>query len=195
MTTVGARRAFAIGGPLIAALVTGLFALSYIVSTLLGFPTSLSEPTWLRLVGGVVVVLALVWLGWTFNNRNPANVIVSTYVTFLKALRRIPAAERAGRTEPLVVSGPQRYTRNPLYFGVVVMVFGWALFGGYSFVYVATLVLLVWFSEILIPFEERELDALFGEDWIKYSRETPMLVPFTKRGKRRNPDTAASNSG
>jgi protein-S-isoprenylcysteine O-methyltransferase Ste14 len=83
-----------------------------------------------------------------------------------------------------VVSGPQRYTRNPLYFGVIVMVFGWALYGGYSFVYVAVLVLLVWFGSILIPFEERELHALFGEDWVKYSQETPMLVPFTKRRRR-----------
>ena len=183
MTAVDTGRAFALGAPLIAALMVGLFALSFLISGLLGLPTSLAEPTWLRLVGGAVVLVGLALMGWTFSNRKPAAVMVSTYVTFSKALKRIPASETAGRTEPLVVGGPQRYTRNPLYFGIVVMVLGWALLGGYSFVYVATLVLLVWFGAILIPFEERELRALFGEDWVRYSRETPMLVPFTKRKK------------
>ena len=184
MTTVGTGRAFALAGLLIVALLVALFGLSFLISTLLGLPTLLAEPTWLRLVGGAIVLVGLALAAWTFTGRRPADMIVSTYVTLSKALKRTPVAEKAGRTEPLVVSGPQRYTRNPLYFGVVVMVFGWALFGGYSFVYIATLVLLAWYSAILIPFEEKELRALFGEDWVKYSRETPMLIPFTKRKKR-----------
>lgn len=187
MTAVGTGRALALGGPLIVALLAALFAISFLISALLGLPTELAEPTWLRFVGGAIVLVGLALMGWTFSNRKPASVIVSTYVTFSKALKRIPAAEKAGRVEPLVVSGPQRYTRNPLYFGVIVMVLGWALFGGYSFVYVATLVLLVWFRAILIPFEERELRALFGEEWVEYSKETPTLVPFTKRRKRAQP--------
>jgi protein-S-isoprenylcysteine O-methyltransferase Ste14 len=123
-------------------------------------------------------------IAWTFSNRNPAHVIVSTYVTLTKPLKRIPAEERAGRSEPLIVSGPQKYTRNPLYFGVVVMVLGWAILTAISFLFVATVVLLLWFGLILIPFEERELHALFGDEWVRYSRETPMLFPFTKRKQR-----------
>jgi len=168
----------------IAALVAGLFALSFIISTLLGLPFSLGPPIEVRLVGSAIVVVGLAMMGWVFRYRKPTNVMVSTYVTFVKLFKGTPVAERAGRTEPLVVGGPQKYVRNPLYFGIVVMVLGWAVLTGYSFVFIATVVLMLWFSLVLIPFEERELYALFGEQWKKYSDETPMLIPFTKRKKR-----------
>jgi protein-S-isoprenylcysteine O-methyltransferase Ste14 len=64
------------------------------------------------------------------------------------------------------------------------MVLGWGFLTGNSFVFVATVVLLIWFGLFLIPFEERELQALFGEEWTNYSEQTPMLIPFTKRRKK-----------
>jgi protein-S-isoprenylcysteine O-methyltransferase Ste14 len=181
---VGVRRAAAITIPVIAVVISILFAISYLLSTFLGLPFSLDLPVVARLAGGVIVLVGLAIMGWVFRHRSPANVIVSTYITLTKLFRRVPVPEKAGRTEPLIIDGPQRYTRNPLYFGVVVMVLGWALLGTYTFVFIATLVLLLWFSLVLIPFEERELRTLFGEQWLKYSEETPMLVPFTKRRRR-----------
>jgi protein-S-isoprenylcysteine O-methyltransferase Ste14 len=181
---IGRARALAIGASIVATAVVALFCASYLVSVLLGLPLLVGLPVVVRLLGGVLVAFGLAMIAWAFRQRGPANVIVSTYVTLVKALNRTPSAERAGRTEPLVVSGPQKYTRNPLYFGVVVMVLGWAFVGAYSFVFVATLVILLWFALVVIPMEERELSALFGEEWKMYAEETPMLVPFTKRKKR-----------
>jgi len=177
-------RAIAGAAPVIAALIVVLFAASYLVSTLLGFPGSLGLPTIVRYLGGAVVLLGVSIAAWAVRARGAANMVVSTYVTFAKAIRRTPASEMSGRMEPLVVSGPQKYTRNPLYFGVVMTVFGLALAGASSFVFVATVVLLLWFSLVMIPMEERELRALFGEEWARYSDETPMLIPFTKRKNR-----------
>jgi len=184
MKEKGAGRAIAIGAPLIAAMVFVLFGVSYLISVILGFPSSFNLPSALRLVGVVTAVAGFAVIAWTFRNRSPSTVIVSTYITLTKALKRIPVAEKAGRTEPLIVSGPQKYTRNPLYFGVLVMVLGWAILTAITFVFVATVVILLWFSSVIIPFEERELRALFGDEWIRYSRETPMLIPFTKRRHR-----------
>jgi len=119
-------------------------------------------------------------------------------VTLAKAVRRIPSAEKAGRTEPLIISGPQRYTRNPLYFGVIVMVFGLAVLTTLGFLFVMTVVVLLWFSLVIIPFEERELRALFGDEWTRYSEDTPMLIPFTKRKKNagsRTPESPGSAAG
>jgi len=174
----------------IAALVVGLFALSFLISTLLGFPFALGLPIEVRLAGSAIVLVGLVMMGWVFGYRKPADVMISTYVTFMKLFKGTPVAEMAGRTEPLLVGGPQRYVRNPLYFGIVVMVLGWAALTGYSFVFIATVALLLWFGLVLIPFEERELYALFGEQWKKYSDETPMLIPFTKRRKGVRPPSA-----
>ena len=174
--------AAAIAFPIIAIFITGLFALSYAIWAVLGLP-ALNLPVVVRLSGGAVFFAGLALGAWTFANRNPASVIVSTCITLVKFLRRAPVSDRAGRTEPLVISGPQRYTRNPLYFGVVVMVFGWALWGSSTYLLIAALVLLLFYSLLLIPFEEKELHALFGEAWERYSKDTPMLVPFTKRKK------------
>ena len=169
---------------MILALVACLFAVSYAISIVLGLPPSFGLPLLVRLLGGAIALAGLAVAGWTFSVRSPADMIQSTYVTLTKALGRMPVAVRAGRAEPLVVRGPQRYTRNPLYFGVTLMVAGWAFFAASPFLFVAALVFLAWFVLVLIPYEERELKALFGDEWVKYSRETAMLVPFIGRRKR-----------
>jgi protein-S-isoprenylcysteine O-methyltransferase Ste14 len=176
-------RAIVFAAPTIVVIISLLFIVSYLLSSLVGLPTSLRFPIAVRVAGGAVVLVGMGIGGWVFAHRSPANVIVSTYITLTKLFRRTPVIERAGRTEPLVISGPQKYVRNPLYFGVVVMVFGWAILTAYTFVFVATVIILLWFSLVLIPFEERELYALFGEQWKKYAESTPMLFPFTKRKK------------
>ena len=168
----------------IATLIAGLFALAFLVSLLLGFPFFLGLPVAVRFAGGAMVLGGLALMGWVFWYRRPTDMMVSTYVTFRKLFRGTPAAERGGRTEPLVVGGPQKYVRNPLYLGIVVMALGWAFLTAYSFVFVAMVALMLWFGLVLIPFEERELAALFGDEWRRYSDETPMLIPFTRRRKK-----------
>jgi protein-S-isoprenylcysteine O-methyltransferase Ste14 len=111
-------------------------------------------------------------------------MVVSTYITFSKLFRGSPLAETAGRVEPLVVEGPQKYVRNPLYFALIVVVFGWALAAESTYVLVWSAVLLLWFRLILIPFEERELRELFGSQYANYVEAVPMLIPFTKRRRR-----------
>lgn len=177
---VGAGRAAAVAAPIILMIVVSLFGLAYLVSALLGLPISFNPPLVVRVFGGVAVVAGLGVAGWTFVYRSPADMVVSTYITFTKLFKRTPISELSGRTEPLVIKGAQAYVRNPLYFGVVMMTFGWALVGGYTSVLVAGVFVLVWFW-FLIPFEERELRALFGDQYKRYAEEVPMLFPFTKR--------------
>ena len=175
-----AVKAAAVAIPIILLIVGGAFVVSYSVSVLLGLG-SLGLPPAMRFCGAVLTVGGLALAGWVFRYRSPASMIISTHATFMKMLGRTLMAERSDRTEPLVVAGPQRYTRNPLYFGVVLLVFGWGLYSASAYVLVAALLLVLWFRFVLIPFEERELLALFGEQYAKYSEEVPMLIPFTKR--------------
>jgi protein-S-isoprenylcysteine O-methyltransferase Ste14 len=185
MSKTTVRRAAAVAFPIIVVVISALFGVSFLLSALLRLPLSLGLPGAVRALGGVVVLAGLSVMGWVFSYRRPENVILSTHFTLAKLFRRVPVAEKAGRTEPLVVGGPQKYVRSPLYFGVVVMVLGWAVLTAYTFVFVTTVVLLLWFGLFLVPFEERELQALFGEEWKRYVEETPMLIPFTKRRKKR----------
>jgi protein-S-isoprenylcysteine O-methyltransferase Ste14 len=181
MASHSVGRALAVAGPVILLLLGALFAVSYLITAVIGLPPSLAPPLGVRILGGVVVVLGLAAAGWVFVYRSPASMVVSTYITFRKLFMGAPVSEPLGRTEPLVVAGPQKYVRHPLYAGVTAMTFGWALFGGTTFVLVGAVGLLLWFWLILIPFEEKELRALFGEQYDRYIRDVPMLIPFTKR--------------
>jgi protein-S-isoprenylcysteine O-methyltransferase Ste14 len=180
-------KAVAVAAPTIVLIIVALFAISFFLSALLDLPLSLGLPLAVRVVGGAMVVTGLVLAGWVFRYRSLADMVVSTYVTFTKLFKRAAIADFSGRTEPLVVNGPQKYVRHPLYLGVMVMTFGWALLGAYTIVLVASVAVLLWFWLVLIPFEERELRALFGDRYTRYMHTVPMLVPFTKRARRSDP--------
>jgi len=176
-------KAAVLGVPTIALVVAGLFTIGYIITLLLGLPFDLGFPLVLRGLGGVVVLGGLAIMGWVFKRRGISGVLVSTYVTFTKMAGRAPMEERSGRVEPLVITGPYRYVRHPLYFGVVVMVLGWGLLTAYSFVLLSTVIIFFWFALVVARFEEIELRALFGQQYKDYSNEVPMMIPFVKLKK------------
>ncbi len=180
--------------PIIALLVIALFAVGDLITLVLGLPTGLGEPLWLQFIGVIVLVLGFAQAGWLFRYRRFRNVLISTFVTFKKMARGTPLEERLERSEPLVVGGPHRYVRHPLYFGVVVMVLGWAIASNRTFVLVSTVILFGWFRLVVAPFEEKELKAIFGSDYGQYSERVPSMIPFTKprRKRRHKPDMGGS---
>ena len=131
-----------------------------------------------------IAFFVFLFLGWLFKYRKPADILVSTYVTFSKVRRGNLLEERLSRTEPLVIEGPYRYVRHPLYFGVVVIVIGWWLILDYGFLLVSAFLLLLWFNFVVARFEEEELRAMFGERYQEYAKEVPGIIPFIKRGKK-----------
>ena len=181
MAGTALARAAAVAGAAIVLLLAVIFYVAGVVSSLLGLPPSPGLPSVVRALGAVLAVAGLAVAGWVFRYRSPADMIVSTYVTFMKLFRRTPLAERSDRAEPLVVAGPQRYVRNPLYFAVIVVALGWGLAGASTSVLIGAALLFAWFRFFLIPFEERELRVLFGEQYGEYANRVPALFPFTKR--------------
>jgi len=160
------------------------FTLGYVVTLAMQIPLSLGFPISVRVIGLLVLLSGFLFLGWFFIDRRPVNVLVSTYVTFSKAMKRIPLEEWSGRTEPLVVKGPYQYVRHPLYSGVLLLLLGWWLLLDFSFILVSTLLLLLWFSFVVAPFEEKELRAMFGEDYERYARRVSRIIPFTTCHKK-----------
>ena len=164
--------------------ITVFFAFGYLVMLVLGMPFSLGLVLPIRLFGTLVLVSGFLFLGWLFKYRKPVDIIFSTYTTFLKVRRGDLLEKRLSRTEALVIEGPYRYVRHPLYFGVVVIVIGWWLILDISFLLVSAILLLLWFNFVVARFEEEELRALFGERYQEYAKEVPRIIPFTKRGKK-----------
>jgi protein-S-isoprenylcysteine O-methyltransferase Ste14 len=175
-----------IRAPLTASLIIlGLILLFYGVSSLvtrvLDLSLSLHLPIEARAAGGVPIGAGAAIVLWLLKYRKPQSMIVSTYFTFAKMLNRGRINELQGRSEPLVIEGPQKIVRHPLYLGAVMVFLGWGLPTNSTSNLMASLAALLWYALVQIPFEEKELRALFGDQYVKYMPNTPMLVPFSKR--------------
>ena len=73
----------------------------------------------------------------------------------------------------LVVSGLYRFTRNPMYNGVIALIVGEAwLFSSVSLLEYA-LLMLVFFHLWVVLYEEPTLESLFGESYRAYRRAVP----------------------
>src|SRR5437879_7881923 len=80
------------------------------------------------------------------------------------------------KTESLVADGPYRQVRNPLYFANVVMAIGMGAMMSRPGFFVAVVAMLV-FCYRLILREEAELQASQGEQYERYRKAVPRLVP------------------
>jgi protein-S-isoprenylcysteine O-methyltransferase Ste14 len=85
------------------------------------------------------------------------------------------------RTEKLVVSGPYRYTRNPMVFGVLSAYFSISLFLGSIGGLVVLAVLSPLFVFYLRRVEEQRLLNDFGEEYEEYRRNVSMIIPLPPR--------------
>ncbi len=175
----------AIGATMIALIFTLALLLASLLSDLLswyfGVPPTLSLPVWVRGLGGALLLVGLLFLGWSARVRRPRDVVESSWLTFRKLFRAAEIGNSTGRSEPFKPEGPYAWVRNPMYFGAVsALVGGGALQASTTFL-VWGLLMLLWFWAFLVPFEEKELAALFGESYADYARRVPKMFPYGRR--------------
>jgi protein-S-isoprenylcysteine O-methyltransferase Ste14 len=126
---------------------------------------------WLQVVGGVLLLVSVLIGVWAVGQMGWARVL------FAAAL--FPpgqGAEEQNIPQRLVVVGPYRYLRNPLYATDMTLIFGAALLTrNWGLVvllaaYIAQLVM-------QLRLEERELRARFGATYLRYCRLVPRFIP------------------
>lgn len=159
----------------------------YQLISLAGLQISINLPVAGRLAGLFIIGIGSVVGLDVMRYRRPLDVLASTSDTFMKLLRRRPIDKVSSRTEPFIPKGPYQYVRNPMYFTVLAFIFGLGLFDSSTITLLWGLVQTCWFGLVEIPFEEKELQALFGESYTNYKRQVPMLLPY---GKKYKPDNA-----
>jgi len=81
----------------------------------------------------------------------------------------------------LLVHGPYKFSRNPMYLSVLVIWLGWALFYRSVAVFVGLVVAWVSVTFIMAPSEERQLEARFGETYRQYKNAVPRWLGKTRR--------------
>jgi len=167
--------------PLIIGGLAGVFGgLGYFLEIAFGIPGRLSMPPALRGFGVVVLALGFFFMGWVYRYRKPAEILVSTYLTMRKLIELARPDNASARTEPLILQGPQRYVRNPMYFAVVVLLLGWWLVFDCTLLLFMAFFFFLWFNLVVIRFEEKELQALYGEEYETYARSVPKFFPSLK---------------
>jgi protein-S-isoprenylcysteine O-methyltransferase Ste14 len=160
--------------------------LSTLASILIGYKAAVDLPVPVRVLGVILAGFGVFSIVSVLRFRRLRDVLDSTTVTVLKAYHRTPLMRPEGRKEGFIPKGPYRYVRNPMYTGAVCLAFGLSV----AFSSIAGMfwgaVLAVWFEFVWIPFEERELEALFGKSYLEYKCMVPKLFP---NGKSFKPQT------
>jgi protein-S-isoprenylcysteine O-methyltransferase Ste14 len=84
-----------------------------------------------------------------------------------------------------MLRGPYAFTRNPMYLAEVALWLGWAIYFGSSGVLVAEVVLWTIVSFVVVPREERTLEAVFGEPYARYNNGVPRWLRASRRLRKR----------
>jgi protein-S-isoprenylcysteine O-methyltransferase Ste14 len=77
----------------------------------------------------------------------------------------------------MVVSGPYRWTRNPMYLAAFAIWLGWAIFYGSLPIAAGFLVLSIFIIFFQVPAEEHALRERFGDGYLRYTESVPRWVP------------------
>lgn len=132
-------------------------------------------PIWLF----VLVILALL-AGWWLRlapivQNRPAGIALIVLGFAVSAWGRFTFRKLGAEIFPwseshtaLVASGPFRFTRNPMYLGILVIGVGAALVAGTWAMWLVPVVLFVLDHFVIIPFEERSMEHTFGDSYRSY---------------------------
>jgi len=71
----------------------------------------------------------------------------------------------------LIVRGPYRYSRNPIFLGHFMIWSGWAIYYGSIALVVGVALMWMALAFVIVPYEERGLVRQLGEPYLRYQRE------------------------
>ena len=81
----------------------------------------------------------------------------------------------------LLTAGPYRHSCNPIYLAELVIWLGWIVFYGSFFIALLFAVVALLVGPVIVPREERGLEARFGDQYREFRRTTPRWLGKTRR--------------
>lgn len=110
--------------------------------------------------------------GWNLIGLIPVAIGLALYAWCLAwHFRSYASSVDIGVTPPhLVVAGPYKYSRNPMYSSALLAWFGWVIYYGSPAMLIALGLLGSAFAFRVIPSEERQLQGAFGDEYLEYMR-------------------------
>jgi protein-S-isoprenylcysteine O-methyltransferase Ste14 len=141
---------------------------------------SWSGTTYLQVLGWVLFVGSVVAGTWAVAKMGWARLLLAGALFPPEV-----GAKEKGVPQRLVVEGPYRYVRNPLYDGDLCLIIGAALLTR-SWALLLVAVLYLTQLALQLPFEERELRERFGVPYRRYCELVPRFVPRRRPVGRRD---------
>jgi len=84
------------------------------------------------------------------------------------------------KEKELTITGPYRYTRNPLYLGNLMIGIGMVISSRSWWALALLVVYFLLFYTVAIHLEQKRMAGLFPEIHAEYSRKVPLFFPFRK---------------
>ncbi|HEV2489050.1 MAG TPA: isoprenylcysteine carboxylmethyltransferase family protein [Candidatus Acidoferrales bacterium] len=130
------------------------------------------------------------WIRWRVRAGYPAalafllfarpsrtSLVIGASVGLVGILIRAWAAGHLRKHEVLATSGPYAFTRNPLYFGSVILAVGFILSGDSIWAGAIVGIYLIFFYPAVMRREEGELLDRYGEEYSVYATRVPLFWP------------------
>jgi protein-S-isoprenylcysteine O-methyltransferase Ste14 len=134
-------------------------------------------PTPIWLIGLVVITLVidrLLPIPVLFQFK-PAGYAILAFGIAVAAWGRLTFRARGAEILPwseahstLVAAGPFRFTRNPMYFGLVTCGIGAALLEGTWLMWLVPIIVFVLDNFVIIPYEEASMERAYGDSYRAY---------------------------
>jgi len=153
-----------VAGRALVALPLFLAPLVYVINPRWMEWASIALPTWLRVAGFVLAASTVPAVYWILRTLGPN--VSETVLT--------------KEQQQLVTGGPYAWVRHPLYTNGLALFLGLALMQASWFGLLTTFVALVGIAVVVIPREERALEARFGAQFRAYRARTGRLVPRSR---------------
>ena len=94
---------------------------------------------------------------------------------FISALHNILFRHPENKND-LITDGILRHVRNPMYFGVLLIYLAF-IFLSISLISIGLWIVIIMIYDKLATFEEKQLEKLFGEKYLKYKKKVPKWIP------------------
>lgn len=106
-------------------------------------------------LGIIFIILGFTNLIWSFYlfRKNKTPIIPGKKPTFV------------------VIQGPYKLTRNPMYLSVAAILFGISFYIGNALGFVSPLIFFLIMDSLFIPFEEKLLEGIFGKNYADYKKK------------------------
>lgn len=99
------------------------------------------------------------------------SLLASGVANILKRKTTIhPDRKSLAHPTSLVSTGSFRYTRNPIYLGLAIMLVAWVIYLENWLIVLGVVIFVVFITKYQIKPEEEALEKIFGEEYVRYKK-------------------------